>query len=251
VQDTDFDRSAPLQPRAIGTASAFVRADQQGVTRLVDLRRSGSKRLVFPQTFHNNVEAIIVNTAGGITGSDRFRVVAWVGLGAALMLTTQAAERAYRAQIGEVGSVTTTLAVGRGAVMNWLPQELILFDRCALRRRPNIALETDARLPIVFGHAAMLEQLHNVTFQDRITISRNERPIYLDGMGLRGDAIVHFGRSAIADGVGAMASLIFVAPEAADQLNAVRASDSFDMRRSLVPILDRLTRNTPPASWRL
>ena len=201
---------APLCNRApSGRRRFFVRADQQGVTRVVDLRQSGSLRLVFPQTLHNNVEAIIVNTAGGIAGGNQFRVEARVGLGAAFMFTTLAVERAYRAQIGEVGSVTTALAVGRGARMNWLPQEMILFDRCAMRRRLNIALETDARLlmvePIVLGRAAMLEQLHNVTFQDWITISRKERPIYLDGMGLHGDAITHLGRTAIADGAGAMA----------------------------------------------
>jgi urease accessory protein len=70
-----------------------------------------------------------------------------------------------------------------------------------------------------------------------------------------------------------MASLVYVAPDAASNLEPVRAllpdtagasllagdmlvmrllaSDGFEMRRSLIPILDLLSQNTLPTSWRL
>ncbi len=82
---------------------------------------------------------ILVNTAGGITGGDQFDLDISLQTGAQLTLTTQAAERAYRAQPGEVGQVTSRLSVQTGAALKWLPQELILFDRCALNRRLDIA----------------------------------------------------------------------------------------------------------------
>jgi urease accessory protein len=266
-----------LQPRAKGAARLSVFADEHGTTRLKDLRQSGSMKLVFPQSFTPDSEAILVNTAGGITGGDRFALDAQVGGGATLTITTQAAERAYRAQRGEIGRVTTRLSVGDDAYLKWLPQELILFERCALRRHLEINLRAHARLlmvePVVFGRAAMPETLRDVMFQDRIKITCEGQPVYVDGMDLIGDATSHLARPAIANGAGAMASVVMVAPDVASQLKPVRAllpdtagasllsettlvirqlaRDSYELRRSLIPILEHLSHNTLPTSWRL
>ena len=92
-------------------------------------------------------------------------------------------------------------------------------------------------------------------------------------MILKGDASAHLDSAAIADGAGAMASLVYVAHDATAQLGAVRAllpetagasllapdtlvlrqlaPDSLALRRHLIPVLDRLTGNTLPTSWRL
>lgn len=265
------------QPRALGTAKLSVYGDEHGRTRLRDLRQSGSLKLVFPQSHRPDAEAILVNTAGGITGGDQFSLDITVQRGAALTLTTQAAERAYRAQSGEIGRVTTDISVQDGASLNWLPQELILFDRCALRRRLTIDLAAQAHLlmvePVVFGRAAMPEVLRSVMFQDRIRITRAGRPLYIDGMDFRGDAAAHLARPAIANGAGAMASAVLVAPNAQSHLKTVRAllpqtagasmlaedvlvirqlaTDSFELRRTLIPVLNHLTQNTLPTSWRL
>ncbi len=273
----DLSAVRPAQPRAIGTGVLSVRGDETGKTRLEALRMSGATKLVFPQVFRPDVETILVNTAGGITGGDDYRLDITAHSGAALTLTTQAAERAYRAQLGEDGQATTRLCVRAGARLHWLPQELILFDRCALDRRLMIDLEAEATLlmvePVVFGRALMNEDLRDVHFADRITVRRAGRPLYVDGMRLNGDAAQHLGRRAIADGAGAMASVVLVRADAEAQLAPVRAAlpdragasllapdtlvirllatDSFELRRALIPILDRLTENTLPTSWRL
>lgn len=274
---TDLPRTGLEQPRARGSGRLCVFGDEHGVTRLRDLRQSGSLRLVLPRTYRPDAEAILVNTAGGITGGDQFSLEIEVQTGATLRMTTQAAERAYRAQSGEIARVTTDVSVQDGASLNWLPQELILFDRCALRRRLNIDLAPRARLlmveSVVFGRAAMREVLNDAIFQDRIRITRNRRPLYIDGMDLHGDAAAHLARPAIANGAGAMASIVMVGPDAGRHLKTVRAAlpqtagasmladdvlvirllatDSFELRRSLIPILEHLSNNTLPASWRL
>lgn len=270
-------KGASLQPRAIGAGAVCVRRDDHGQTRLVNLRQSGSLKLVFPRTYRPDSEAILVNTAGGVTGGDRFDLVADVGKGAHLTLTTQAAERAYRAQTHEIGQITTKLMVGPEARLNWVPQEMILFEKCALRRNLSIDLADDARLlmvePLVFGRAAMQERLADIYFQDRILVTRGAKPIYRDGMDLQGNASAHLARPAIANGAGAMACLVFVDPDATGQLATIRAmlpetagasmiapdvlvmrllaTDSFEMRKSLIPVLDHLTHSTLPLSWRL
>ncbi len=223
------------------------------------------------------MEVVLVNTAGGITGGDRFDLDLRIGENAMLTLTTQASERAYRAQSGEVGRVTTQVRVQAGGRFDWLPQELILFDGCALQRRLEITLEPGARLlmvePVVFGRAAMGETLGDVMFRDRIRIIRNGIPLYLDGLDLVGDAVAHLARPAIANGAGAMACVVMVDADAASHLAAVRAflpktagasllgcdvlvirhlaQDSFELRRNLIPVLEHLSHTTLPKSWRL
>lgn len=267
----------PVQPRAIGAATLSVQPDNSGRTQIVDLRQSGSTKLAFPTSRRKDIEAILVNTAGGITGGDNLTLDVTVKSGASLTMTTQACERAYRAQQGETGNVTATLAVQSGAQLNWLPQELILFDRCALHRRLEINLEPGAGLlmaePVVFGRTAMNEDLCSVYFQDRIKIIRDGRILYVDGIQLHGDAAKHLARPAVASGAGAMASVVLVRPDAEILLREVRnalpasagasliapdvmvirhlALDSFELRRDLMPILELLSQTTLPTSWRL
>jgi urease accessory protein len=263
------------QPRALGSARvAAKRLEDRSV--LADLRHSGALKLVFPQG-RRDCEAIMVNTAGGVTGGDSFMVEATAEPGATLTLTTQAAERAYRAQPGQTGNIRTAMRVGAGARLNWLPQELILYDSCALHRRLRVELAPDATFlmvePVVFGRAAMGERLSSARFSDRIKITRAGVPLYRDGVELRGELSETLARPAIARGAGAMAGLVYVAPDADAQLGALRpdlpdqsgasllqpnvlvlrclAQDSHAMRQTLLPVLDRLTGQTLPVSWRL
>lgn len=255
----------------------MVRAGDTGRTQIVDLRQSGATKLVFPRQLRADMEVVLVNTAGGITGGDRYELEFAVGDAAALTLTTQAAERAYRAQRNETGRVVTRLHVGAGSRLHWLPQELILFDRAALDRKLRIDMEVGAQLvmvePVVFGRAAMGETLREVQFNDRIRIMRAGRPLYLDAMQLRGDTAAHLARRAIAGGAGAVASVVVVRSDAQALLGPVRdtlpetagasmiaddvlvirylASDSYDLRCHLLPVLDQLTAHTLPTSWRL
>lgn len=230
-------------------------------------------KALFPRS-SGALEAIVINTAGGLTGGDKVALAAEAESGASLSITTQAAERAYRAASG-FATADSVLTAQSGAQINWLPQELILFEGAALRRSLRIELATDARLlmvePVVFGRAAMGEVLRDVSFHDRIEIYRNGLPLYMDALRLDGDLVAQMAR--LAKGAGAMASLVFVAPQAETHLSAVRAmlpetggasllhpdllalrlvaEDGFELRGALLPILDRLSGDTLPTSWRL
>lgn len=267
----------PLQPRTRGAARISVRRDKDGVTRLVGLRQSGAMKLVLPQVFRTDVEAVIVNTAGGVTGGDQLALTAQAGAGSCLTLSTQAAERIYRAQPGEVGQIETQLEVGAGARLNWLPQETILFDQSALARRLIVDLAADAEFlmveTLVFGRAAMGEVLGNLHLRDRIRINRAGLPLYLDGVTLDGDVRARLARPAVAAGAGAVATLVFVSPKADGYLAGLRAAlpataaasllpqgvltvrflacDSFELRRAVIAALMMLNHGRLPLNWRL
>ncbi len=81
-----------------------------GRSWLDGLRQARALKLVFPR-HPTRVEGILVNSSGGITGGDRFDITAGAGEASQLTLTTQASERAYRAQPGQIGRVATRLTV--------------------------------------------------------------------------------------------------------------------------------------------
>lgn len=269
---TDPTPLAP--PRARGAVSVVAKPGARG-TALDDLYQSGSLKCLFPRTAATSLEAVLLNTAGGITGGDAFSVKAQALAGSELTLTTQAAERAYRAQTGKPGKLESHVKVGKGAQANWLPQETILFQGCALKRSLTVDLENDARLllaePVIFGRTAMGESLTDASINDRIEIRRNGVPVYLDALQLHGNIQAELDRPFVAGGAVAMASVIYVAPDAETYLARLReilpetggasliapdilvlrllAKDSFLLRQTLVPVLKCLLNTNLPRCW--
>ena len=271
---TDMARIVPNQPRARGAVRLDV-VQRHGRSDLAGLRQSGSLRLLFPRTRHRGLQAVLINTAGGITGGDVFGLKAGIGEGATLTLTTQAAERAYRALPGQSGRLRSSVTVGARGHLNWLPQETLLFDGSALRRHLVVDLDEGATAlvceALVFGRAAMGERLRSASFVDHFELRRERAPLFLDRTSLHGDIDAHMVQPYVANGAGAMALVAFVHPGAAAHLQAVRdiisgaggatllrdgvlvarilAEDSHALRQALIPILTRLSADDLPRPW--
>lgn len=260
--------------RAQGEVSLAAKS-RDGCTALRRLRQSGSLRCLFPRNAGHALQAVLLNCAGGVTGGDRFSVSARAEAGTTLTLTTQAAERIYRASPGEKGRIETRLDVAEGARVNWLPQETILFDGCSLERSLTVDLKEGAALllaePLVFGRLEMGETLTSAHVLDRIEVRRAGVPIYLDRIRLAADVQAQLDRPGVAGGARAMASLVYVASDAEAQLAMLRrclprhagaslihedvlvmrllASDGNEMRSRLVPKLNHLSHGGLPRCW--
>lgn len=213
------------QPRALGAASVAV-AHIRGATRISDLAQSGSAKCLLPRV-EGAAEAIFLNTAGGITGGDRFSFAARAGARTHLVCTTQTAERLYRVQPGTEGRVEIRLEAAAGATLEWLAQETIVFDRAAVARSIEADIAADARLTVVdglvLGRTAMGETVHEARLTDRWRIRRAGRLVFADGLRLIGPVAEITARPALWGGARAAATVIHVAPDAADRLDAVRA----------------------------
>src|ERR1041384_6352446 len=99
----------PLQrARAVGRLST---KQVEGRTRIDTLFQEGSGKIRLPNTHSNALEAVLINTAGGITGGDRLDWSADIAQGGRAVLTTQACERSYRS-LGDFAHVATCLSVG-------------------------------------------------------------------------------------------------------------------------------------------
>ena len=170
-----------------------------------------------------------LNTSGGIAGGDRLSGVFEIAAGARAAIASQAAERYYRAPAsGGPALVRMRVAVGEDAAAEWMPQETILFDGCAIDRHLDVELSESSGFVgvevLVFGRAAMGERMRSGQIRDAIRVRRAGRLIWQDAVRLDGDIDALLRRPAVANGAGAMASLVHVAPEAERRVDAVRTA---------------------------
>lgn len=214
------ETAAPRPQRARGCIGIGFTA--QGLQRL---RQEGCGRCLLPNTFGGDPVAVVINTAGGLTGGDRFSADLRLAGGARAVLTTQAAERIYRAAGGRA-EIANRVALGPGASLHWLPQETILFDRAAMTRRLEVEMAPDARFlgleTLVLGRRAMGEALSRAAITDNWRIRRGGRLVHAEALRVEGDVRALAGRRALLDGARALAVLVLVAPDAEAMLDAAR-----------------------------
>src|SRR4051794_34765828 len=198
--------------RAIGRIALAVQA-KAGVTRRARVREEGSLRVRFPGPACAELEAVIVNTAGGVAGGVCFALDAPVEPGARLVVTTAAAEKVYRT-LKPDATIDVRLAVGATSSLAWLPQETILFNRARLKRTINIDLAEDARLllaeAIVFGRSGMGEAVDDADVFDRWHLRRGGRLIHAEAMRFDGAVAAKLAQPAVANGGVAVATVLIV-----------------------------------------
>jgi urease accessory protein len=219
--------AAPRLERSVGLARLEVkRAD--GRDRVATFFQSGAAKIRLPRVAPDEpLEAVLLNTAGGVTGGDRLRYEVAVGPGARATVTGQAAERVYRRAHG-VAEVENHLAVAADAALSWLPQETILFDRSALSRRLEGEVAPGSTLlaaeSFVLGRAAMAETVRRAEVRDSWRIRRGGRLVFADCLRLDGDPTAILAGGATGGGGRAFATLVLVAPDAEARLDAARAA---------------------------
>jgi urease accessory protein len=214
--------------RVDGEARITYRRRADGATALADLYQRAPCRVLFPTTEPDEpVQAVLLTTSGGLTGGDRTRVAASIEPHARATITTQAAEKIYRALPNSGDAIVKVeMQVGDGAWAEWLAQETIVFDASRLRRLFTAEVAPTGKLlaveSIVFGRTAMGENFNNGMLHDSWRISRGGRLIWADALHLDGDlkrlrtAPFGFGTSV------ACATLVYVAADASQQLGEAR-----------------------------
>jgi len=247
--------------------------------RLTGLRQRGSAKALLPRVRGAVPEVVFLNTSGGLTGGDTLHYGLDLQAGARAVATTQAAERAYRADAG-VARVTVAHRVGAGGWLDWLPQETILFDRAALERKTVIDLAPDAGClmleAVILGRAAMDETVRDLQFYDNRQIFRAAKPVMIEPLLINSNILAKGARGALLGAARAMATLVLCAPGAEDAVGAARAAlgepgvegaasgfdgkcvvrllsaDGWPLRRQILTLMNALRRGAaPPRVWQL
>lgn len=265
----------PHLQRAIGEARLAVHM-VAGRTRLADLYQQGAAKIRFPMAEGMPLEAVIINTAGGLTGGDRLAVSLNVAEGAHAVIATQACEKIYRAESGQA-VVENTIVVASAGRCDWLPQETILFDGAGLKRRLNVTMTGDSYFfgveALVPGRSASGETINTLALHDRIAIRRDGRLIYADALSLSGPVRSALSRPARGGGTGAIATVLYAAPDAERRLGEVRdslaacrsesgasavngllamrfvAANAVDLRRDLIAVVTAWRGRDMPRAW--
>lgn len=242
-----------------------------GLHGLTHLRQQGSAKVILPRV-GAVPEIVFLNTSGGLTGGDRLSYETRLADGVRALATTQTAERAYRSP-GDMARVSVAHTVGAGGWLDWLPQETILFDDCAVERRTTVELGPGAGClllePVVLGRAAMGETVGRVWFTDWREVRQAGRLRLVEPLRLT-DAALQSGVAGLA-GCRAFASIAMVAQGAEDALGPVRAvltdgaasafdgkvmvrimaADGWPMRQQIAAVLGVLRRTALPRVWQI
>ena len=269
----------PALQRARGIGRVISK-QRDGRTVLDTLFQEGCGNIRLPNTHSGTLEAVLINTAGGITGGDHLQWAADVAPGGHMVLTTQACERSYRST-GDFAHVATHLRIGAGAHLDWLPQETILFAASKLDRTLEADLEDGATLTaiesVLLGRDAMGEDAADALLRDNWRIRRNGRLVHAEATRLDATARERDSLSLLG-GNRAFATVLHVAatPERAEALgNRIRtiipadatiaasangerlviramAPTGLALRRLIVPVLIELTgAGSLPRLWHL
>lgn len=212
VSDEQAAAAAFAANRAVGSVELAVgRRDGASCRRLV--QEAGSLRVRFPHAETEALSAVLINTAGGVAGGDRFSVSLHSEHNADLVVTTAAAEKIYRSH-GPESRLDISLRADEGGRILWLPQETILFDGAALVRSIDIELAGSASLLcaeiVVFGRTAMDERVREGRYRDRWRLRRAGKLVFAETVRLDREIAQQLARRAIGGGAVAIATVLIV-----------------------------------------
>lgn len=267
---------APPGPRSMQRARGRAVAefhDAGGRTRLARLHQAGCLKMRFPARTGPGVEAILINSSGGLTGGDRLAQAFTLGSGGDLTVTTQACERIYRSAGGDA-TVGTTVTVAENAAFAFLPQETILFDAGAVVRDLRVECRSSSRLllaeTVVLGRRLMGETVRSCRFRERWRLWRDGRLVFADDLRLEGDVGDRIAGRAALNGATAFSTILCQDPWGEANLEALRVligpcggasafdglvlvrmveNSGFALRKRLLPVLSALAGRPLPRVW--
>jgi urease accessory protein len=218
------DAILPGMIRAAGNIRCRFTANPRR-TEASELYEAGGYRMKFPKG--PLCEGVIINTGGGMAGGDALNVDISLDAYAKAVVSTQSAEKIYRAQ-REASSAAVHLALAEGSQLAWLPQQTLLFSGAKLNRRFRVDMASDSELTlfegVIFGRGAMGERITEGAFRDSWRIRRGEKLVFADEIAIEGDMAARLDRPAIGAGARSIATFLHLAPDAEARLDEARSA---------------------------
>lgn len=135
-------------------------------------------------------QAILLHPPSGIVGGDHLEITARVGPAAHAQLITPGAGKWYRSA-GPDASQTIRFELQESAVLEWLPQETIVFDGARSHMDIQVTLAADSRYLgwdiLCLGRRAAGERFTQGHVGLQTRLERNGAPLWLERGRIAGD----------------------------------------------------------------
>ncbi|GAB4258088.1 MAG: urease accessory protein UreD [Methylomicrobium sp.] len=129
----------------------------------------------------------LLHPPGGVVAGDCLTIQTQADSGSHALVTTPAAGKFYRSEGGRAHQ-SICLNIANGGVIEWLPQETIVYEGARLTSKTRLAIQTGARFiaweMMVLGRPASNEAFNSGEVLSEWHITRDDEPIYLERLRL-------------------------------------------------------------------
>jgi len=172
-------------------ARLALRLENRG-SRTVIASRQHHGPLVIQKPFYpegNPCHIYLLHPPGGLVGGDQLSLEINVDPTAHTLITTPGASRFYRSA-GPCAAQTQQLNVAQHGILEWMPQETILFDQCNASVQTQVNLQPDSRFIgweiLCLGRKASGEKFDNGLLRQKFQISYDKKPLLIERARLEG-----------------------------------------------------------------
>lgn len=147
------------------------------------------QKVLYPEN-DSVCHAIILHPPGGLAGGDKLQISITAEAEAHALLTTPGAGKWYKAN-GASASQHLNINVADGAIVEWLPQESIVYDAAEAEWRSRVDLAATAHYAgweiVCLGRMARGEKFCQGQLKQHLEIYRSGRLIWGEHVNLRGN----------------------------------------------------------------
>lgn len=180
-QGSNWRASLALRVERRGTRSALVHNLHDGPLRV--------QKALHPEG-DDVCQILVLHPPAGIAGGDQLRIGLEVAPGAHAQITTPGAGKWY-GSLGATATQRIRIDVAEGAVLEWLPQEVIVFDRAIADTETIVTLAPGAKAIgwdlVCLGRTASGERFNEGSYRQRFRLQRPDGlPVWRETMHLQG-----------------------------------------------------------------
>ena len=133
----------------------------------------------------------LLHPPGGVVHGDQLKIDVTIEPSAHALITTPAAGKFYRSN-GQFASLTQTLQVEDSALLEWLPQETLLFNASKVHLKTLITLSKNARFigweMLCLGRKASAEPYIAGECRQHFELWRDNKPLFIERCQIEGRA---------------------------------------------------------------
>ena len=163
-----------------GEKSTLVHCEHYGPLRV--------QKALYPEG-HDVCHAIVLHPPGGVAGGDTLEISVTAAARSRALLTTPGAGKWYRSG-GRQARQCLSVRVGEGALVEWLPQETIVFDGAEARMQTRVELAAGALFCgweiLCLGRTAAGEHFSRGRLELATRIEKEGRPLWIERAQLLG-----------------------------------------------------------------